>query len=61
MRYILDTHALLWLATDDPSIGKLAKAAFLDNENEIFFLLLCIFTFFVICFSGSSCFRVERR
>ena len=35
MKYLLDTHALLWITTDDPKLSKKAKNIYLDAENEI--------------------------
>ena len=35
MRILLDTHAFLWLVTDDPKVSAPAKAVFLENDNEL--------------------------
>jgi len=35
MRYLLDTHALLWWWTDDPQLSPLARAAIELQTNEI--------------------------
>jgi len=35
MKYLLDTHALLWITTDDLKLSKKAKNIYLDAENEI--------------------------
>ena len=35
MKYLLDTHTLLWITTDDPKLSKKAKNIYLDAENEI--------------------------
>ena len=35
MRYLLDTHALLWWFTDDQRLSKPAKDALADEANEI--------------------------
>jgi PIN domain nuclease of toxin-antitoxin system len=32
---LLDTHAFLWLVTDDPKLSATAKDLFLDNDNEL--------------------------
>ncbi|MEN0062136.1 MAG: type II toxin-antitoxin system VapC family toxin [Myxococcota bacterium] len=32
---LLDTHALLWLLTDDPKFGSKAKTAFLDPSRPV--------------------------
>jgi PIN domain nuclease of toxin-antitoxin system len=36
MRYLLDTHAFLWLAEDDPRLDAHVRALFTDANNEIF-------------------------
>ena len=35
MRVLLDTHAFLWLVTDDPKLSATAKAVFLEDDNEL--------------------------
>jgi PIN domain nuclease of toxin-antitoxin system len=35
VRVLLDTHAFLWLVTDDPKLSATAKAVFLENDNEL--------------------------
>ncbi|MDQ3565578.1 MAG: type II toxin-antitoxin system VapC family toxin [Pseudomonadota bacterium] len=35
MRILLDTHAFLWLVTDDPKVSAPAKVVFLENDNEL--------------------------
>jgi PIN domain nuclease of toxin-antitoxin system len=35
VRVLLDTHAFLWLVTDDPKLSATAKSVFLDNDNEL--------------------------
>lgn len=36
MRLLFDTHAFLWLATDDPRLSADARARFLDPEAACF-------------------------
>jgi PIN domain nuclease of toxin-antitoxin system len=36
MRYLLDTHAFLWLAEDDPRLDANVRVLFSDANNEIF-------------------------
>jgi len=36
MKIIVDTHAFLWLLTDDERLSKTAKKIFLDPENILF-------------------------
>jgi PIN domain nuclease of toxin-antitoxin system len=35
LRYLLDTHALLWIVADDPQLSSQVKNIYLDEENEI--------------------------
>ena len=35
MRVLIDTHALLWLFTDDPRLSRRAKEIFLDTKNKL--------------------------
>jgi PIN domain nuclease of toxin-antitoxin system len=34
MKYLVDTHVILWLATNSPFLSETAKRAILDNNNE---------------------------
>lgn len=36
MRYLLDTHAFLWLAIDDPQLSPRVRAMFADAGLEMF-------------------------
>ena len=36
MRLLVDTHALLWLITDDTRLSATARTMFLDPVNELF-------------------------
>jgi PIN domain nuclease of toxin-antitoxin system len=36
MKYLLDTHTLLWITTDNPKLSKKAKSTYLNSQNEIF-------------------------
>lgn len=35
MRLLLDSHALLWYALDDPQLSPTARAAILEPANEV--------------------------
>jgi PIN domain nuclease of toxin-antitoxin system len=35
MKYLLDTHALLWLTTNQPQLSQKVKDIYLNVENEI--------------------------
>ncbi len=35
MRLLLDSHALLWFALDDPQLSPTARAAILEPANEV--------------------------
>ena len=36
MKILLDTHAFLWLVSDDSRLSHKAKAVFLDNNHDLF-------------------------
>ncbi len=36
MKLLLDTHAFLWWATDDPNLSVSARAAIADESNPVF-------------------------
>ena len=36
MRFLLDTHALIWWLAADEALSSVARAAIADHENEIF-------------------------
>lgn len=36
MKALLDTHAFIWWANDDPSLSSIAKGVIADRSNEIF-------------------------
>lgn len=37
MKYLLDTHIILWMITDDKRLSKEARDIILSNENDLFF------------------------
>ncbi len=37
MRLLVDSHSLLWLIANDHRLSARARAAFLDDANELFF------------------------
>ena len=37
MKVLLDTHAFLWLITDDDRLSENARQTFLNTENRLFF------------------------
>ncbi len=42
MKYLLDTHTLLWIVTDSPKLSKKAKKLYLETDNLIFFSLASV-------------------
>ncbi|MGV1100879.1 type II toxin-antitoxin system VapC family toxin [Thiovibrio sp. JS02] len=36
MRLLLDTHTFLWWLSDDPQLGKKAKATIRDGRNQVY-------------------------
>jgi PIN domain nuclease of toxin-antitoxin system len=37
MKYLLDTHFVLWIPIDDPGIGRTARAILSNSANDFFF------------------------
>ena len=37
MRYLLDTHIILWALIDDPRLSKETKELILDSENTVYY------------------------
>ncbi|RCR68712.1 type II toxin-antitoxin system VapC family toxin [Larkinella punicea] len=37
MKYLLDTHILIWALTDNPKLNSAVKAILTDDTNELFF------------------------
>jgi PIN domain nuclease of toxin-antitoxin system len=37
VKYLLDTHTLLWIVHNDPKLSSKAKSLYLDSNNEILF------------------------
>ena len=50
MKILIDTHALLWLITDDKRLSEKSKACFIDAENELYFSMA---SFWEICIKVS--------
>ncbi len=42
MRILLDTHALLWLITDDKRLSKTSRKIFLNTENCLYFSIVSL-------------------
>ena len=42
MKYLLETHALLWIVTDDSRLSTKARRYFLNKNNEIFLSIASI-------------------
>ncbi len=53
MRFLLDTHVLLWWLLDDPRLGSKPRALIADDNSEVFFSI-------VSCWEASVKFRVGK-
>lgn len=42
IRYIVDTHALIWYLTSDARLGKAAKAVFDDPNSHLIIPLIAL-------------------
>ena len=43
MRYLIDTHILIWFQEDNPKISKPVMQLLQDRENQIFFSQISLF------------------
>ncbi len=50
MKILIDTHALLWLITDNKKLSKNSKIYFTDPKNELYFSMA---SFWEICIKVS--------
>jgi len=39
LKYLIDTHTLLWIITNDPQLSKKAKDLYLNSKNTIYLSL----------------------
>ncbi len=42
MKYLIDTHTLLWIAGNNPKLSKKAKEIYLNPKNEIYLSIASI-------------------
>ncbi|MFQ5633663.1 MAG: type II toxin-antitoxin system VapC family toxin, partial [bacterium] len=42
MKYLLDTHALLWIVQEDEKLSKKTAEIYLDPSNEIYFSVVSL-------------------
>jgi len=42
VKYLLDTHTLLWIITDDQRLSKKAKKLFLDSNNSVYISIVSL-------------------
>ena len=52
MRYLLDTHVLLWGLADDPRLSKRVRTLLLDDENTLYFSAASTWELAVKCSLG---------
>lgn len=43
MKYLLDTHTLLWTLENDPQLSRKAKDIIRNSENELFLSVISLF------------------
>lgn len=61
MKLLLDTHLLLWVATDSVKLSKAARALILAQENELFFSAASLWEIAIKKGLGRDDFRVNAR
>lgn len=59
MKYLLDTHLLLWAAADSPKLGPQARAIIENRDNELYFSAAAIWEIAVKTALGKPGFQVS--
>ena len=61
MRYLLDTHALLWLATNSPQMSPRASAIIGDPNNTGFFSMISLWELWIKASIGKLVLPVDPQ
>lgn len=61
MKLLLDTHLLLWSATEPSKLPKKARSLILDNDNELFFSAVSIWEIAIKSQIGRADFDVDSH
>lgn len=61
MKYLLDTHLLLWAASDSKKLPPSAKALIADEKNELLFSAASIWEVAIKTELGRADFKVDVR
>lgn len=59
MKYLLDTHLLLWAATDSPKLSAAARKIIEDTANELYFSAVSIWEIAIKTHLGKAEFQVN--
>ncbi|MGJ3495704.1 type II toxin-antitoxin system VapC family toxin [Piscirickettsia salmonis] len=59
MKYILDTHVLLWAASNSPKLSSEARLLLSERENELFFSAASLWEIAIKNSLGRKDFKVE--
>lgn len=59
MKYLLDTHALLWITTDNPKLSLKVKDIYLNAENEILFSIASLWELAIKSSIGKISFKKD--
>lgn len=61
MRYLLDTHVLLWAASDDKRISARLRDILVDERNQLVFSVVSIWEVVIKAALGRDDFTVDAR
>ena len=59
MRYLVDTHVLLWQSDDSPMLTTGARATLADARNQLFFSVASLWELVIKSAKGGDSFRVD--
>lgn len=59
MRYLVDTHVLLWQSDDSPLLTASAREMLSDSRNELFFSVVSLWELVIKSAKGGTSFQVD--
>jgi len=59
VKYLLDTHTLLWITTDNPKLSTKVKDIYLNAENEVSFSMASIWELAIKSSIGKISFKKD--
>jgi PIN domain nuclease of toxin-antitoxin system len=61
MKFLLDTHLLIWVAADHPTLSDEARAVIEDTDNTLYFSVASMWEIVIKSALGREDFQVDAR